>query len=118
MSDLAGHDLVDGNTGADIGSAFLHPHTGEEGPVCSGVIPGAIRTCRRIDVVKSAKNLNVLTQFGQWFKRAAEFEIGFAALWPPGRRDCAVREVQEGGSQRRAGGSRCQLSGRWRSRKF
>ena len=112
VTDLAGNQLVDGNSRADVGGAFLQTDPGEKSAIAAGVIAGAVRPGFGVLVIQAAEDLEVLPLLFQRLQRGAEFMILSFFLRPPGGLNRTVRKADESGAERRAGCRGGQFTGR------
>ena len=111
-----GDDSLNGNAGADIRRALIQAHAGEKHPVAARVVATAVVAGAGVVVVEPAHHLQLAPKRRQRLQRGAKGKVGFAALWPPGRRDRAVGKINEGCAQGRAGRGRRQVGRRLRPR--
>ena len=111
MADPARHHLVDGDPGPDVGGALLQADAGQERPVAARVVAGAVGPAFGRLVVQAAEDLDQALERLQRLEGPLELEVGPLAARPPGGRDGAVGEVDEGRPQRRARGGRGQAAG-------
>ena len=113
MTDLIGHNLVDGDSGMNVRpGGFLYAHAGQESATGTRVISSPIRPGSGVDMVQPGEDLQLVSHLLQRLHRAAELEIRSSLLRPPIILNCSVREVNERHPQRCSGGSGCQLTGR------
>src|SRR4029077_19303650 len=75
------------------------------------VIAAAVRAGFGVSMVEAAENLNERPARLQWFQRAFQLKLGAFTGRPPGGRNGAIREVKEGGPQRRTRRGGCQFGG-------
>ena len=76
-----------------------------------GVIAGAVGTGRGVHMVHAAEHLKLVLHGRERLERRAELKVRAFALRPPGRLDRAVREIDVGRAQRRAGRSAGEVRG-------
>ena len=103
VADLAGDDLVDRDARVDVGAGGLaDADAGEERAAGAGVVAGSVGAGGGVHVVETGDDLDAVFDRFQRLHRAVEGEVLALALGPPGRRDRAVGEVNEGRPHRRA----------------
>ena len=76
MTGLAGDELIDGDSGADVGGALFHAHAGEERSVGARVVAGAVFAGVGVAMVKPSENLDAFAMRDERFERRAWLELG------------------------------------------
>ena len=76
MADLARHDLVDRDPGADVRRALVQADAGQERAVASSVVARAVGPALGRLVVEAAEDLDVALERFQGLQGALELEIG------------------------------------------
>src|SRR5262245_56175820 len=115
MPDLVGRNLVDGDTRVNVrAGGFFDADAGQERATGAGVVTGAVRARRGVDVVQPAQDLQAFFDVLQWLHRAVEFKILTFTSRPPITGDRSIREIDKGHPQWCAGRRRRQRACRVR----